>query len=93
MKNARIKDGFGMVSNTVIRDADLSLKEKGLYAYLATYANSKTNECTVGIDKMASECGIDQSTIKRILKTLKEKRVILRVQRGINTTAITILLK
>ena len=93
MKNIRIKDGFGMVSNTVIRDPDLSLKEKAIYSYLSTYADGTTNECTVGIDRIAAECGVDHSTIKRSLKKLKEKGIIIRISRGMNNTAITILIK
>lgn len=89
----RIKKGFGMVSNAVIRDPEISLKEKALYAYLSSYVDAKTNECFVGIDKMAAECGVDHSTIKRILKSLKEKGVILRVSRGINNTSLTQLIK
>lgn len=93
MKNLRFKEGFGMVSNLVIRDPEISLKEKAIYSYLCTYANSKTNECTVGIDRIAAECGVDHSTIKRSLKKLKDKGVILRISRGINNTSITILIK
>jgi predicted transcriptional regulator len=93
MNNTRLKDGFGMVSNTVIRDPDLSLKEKAIYAFLCTYVDNRTNSCTVGIDRMAAECGVDQSTIKRALKVLKTKGVIQRISRGINNTAVTILLK
>ena len=93
MKNARVKNGFGMVSNTVIRDPEISLKEKAVYSFLCTYVDNKTNQCTVGIDRMAAECGVDQSTIKRALKILKDKGVIQRLSRGINNTSITILLK
>jgi len=93
MKNTRIKDGFGMVSNTVIRDPSISLRDKAIYAHLASYADNKTNELTIGIDRIAAECGIDHSTIKRSIKVLKEKGIIARVARGMNTTSITILLK
>jgi DNA-binding MarR family transcriptional regulator len=93
MKNVRVKAGFGMVSNTVIRDPDISLKEKAIYAYLSSYADRVHNECTVGIDRMAAECGVDHSTIKRTLKTLVDKGIITRISRGINKTSITILLK
>jgi hypothetical protein len=92
MKNARIKKGFGMVSNTVIRDPEISLKDKAVYSYLSTYAN-KDNELTVGIDRIASECGVDHSTIKRSLRSLREKGIISRISRGINNTSITILIK
>jgi predicted transcriptional regulator len=82
-----------MVSNEVIRDADISLRDKAIYAHLTTYADSKTNEITVGVDRMAAECGVDSSTIKRSLKSLKSKGIITRISRGINTTSLTILLK
>jgi DNA-binding MarR family transcriptional regulator len=81
--------GFGMVSNEVLRDADISLREKAVYSYLSTYAD-KYGVCTVGIDRITSECGVDHSTIKRILKSLKEKNVIDRIPRGL-TSSITIL--
>jgi predicted transcriptional regulator len=93
MRNPRIKNGFGMVSNTVIRDPDISLRDKAIYAYLSSFANNKTNHLTVGIDRIASECGVDQSTVKRSLLSLKNKGVISRTSRGINKTSVTILLK
>lgn len=82
-----------MVSNQVIRDPDISLRDKAIYSHLTTYADSKTNEITVGVDRMAAECGVDHSTIKRSLKSLKSKGVITRISRGINNTSLTILLK
>jgi len=92
MKNPRLKNGYGMVSNTVIRDPDISLKDKAVYAYLSTYANIN-NELIVGMNRMAAECGVDQSTIGRSLKSLKDKGIIMRISRGINNTSVTILLK
>lgn len=81
-----------MVSNEVSRDPDISLKDKGLYSYLATYADAN-NELYVSVDKMAAECGITQSSVKRILTTLKKAGVIKRVRRGRNESYKTILLK
>lgn len=89
----RLKNGFGMVSNTVMRDPELSLGEKALYAYLSTYANSSTHELFVSVNKIASECDIGQSTVKRHLATLEKKKVISRVSRGHRMSKITILLK
>jgi DNA-binding MarR family transcriptional regulator len=89
----RVKKGFGMVSNTVMRDPELSLGEKALYAYLSTYANSSSDELFVAINKMASECNIGQSTVKRYLATLEKKKIISRVSRGHKVSKITILLK
>lgn len=93
MRNPRLKGGFGMVSNTVIRDPDISLRDKAIYAYLSSFASKGTNELTVGIDRIATECGVDQSTVKRSLLSLKKKGVIARISRGINKTSVTILIK
>lgn len=91
--NIRLKNGFGQVSNTVIRDPEISLRDKAIYAYLATYANSKTNELTVSVNKIATECGIDQSTVKRSLDELEKRGIILRINRGYHQTKLTTLLK
>lgn len=78
--NQRLKNRFGMVSNSVMRNPEISLRAKGLYAYLCTYAN-ENNELTVGINKMCSECGLTRSTIKRTLEELKAKNIIYREKR------------
>lgn len=90
--NPRLKNRFGMVSNEVSRDPDLCLRAKGLYSYLTTYADGN-NELYVGIDKIAAECGINQSSVKRILNDLKTAGVIKREKRGKNQSYKTILLK
>jgi DNA-binding MarR family transcriptional regulator len=89
----RVKKGFGMVSTTVMRNPELSLGEKALYAYLSTYASSSNDELFVAINKMASECNIGVSTVKRYLATLEKKNIISRVSRGHKVSKITILLK
>jgi len=93
MENSRLNDGFGMVSNIVIRDASLSLRDKAIYAHLCTYANAYTNEVTVSVNKIADECGINISTVKRALESLESKRIISRLYRGQALTRLTILLK
>jgi DNA-binding MarR family transcriptional regulator len=92
MSNPRLKNGYGIVSNTVMRDPDISLGEKSLYAYLSTYADGN-NQLFVSVNKMADECNIGQSTVKRYLSTLEEKKIISRISRGHKVTKITILLK
>ena len=88
----RLKNGYGLVSSDILRNPDISLREKGLYAYLATYADSK-GEITASINKMTTECGITQSTVKRTLEKLKKKNIIAREFRGIGTSFKTILIK
>jgi DNA-binding MarR family transcriptional regulator len=90
--NRRITNGFGMVSNTVLRDPDISLGEKALYSYLSTYAD-KNNELFVSVTKIADECGIGYSTALRHLKNLEKIGVISRKSRGFNQSKTISLLK
>jgi DeoR/GlpR family transcriptional regulator of sugar metabolism len=64
-----------------------------LYAYLATYANSVGNELDVSVNRMASECGVAPSTVKRSIDVLKKKGIIDRVYNGKNISLKTVLLK
>jgi DNA-binding MarR family transcriptional regulator len=91
--NHRLTKGFGMVSTQVMKDPNLSLQEKALYAYLSGYADGGNNELFVGINKICEECSITQSTAKRILNSLVRKNVIVRQSRGLKQTSKTILLK
>jgi predicted transcriptional regulator len=91
--NLRLAKGFGQVSNEIMRDPELSLKDKGLYAYLCTFAGSQTNELIVSVYRMADECGTSPSTIKRSIETLQSKGIIDRVYMGKGKTRKTIILK
>lgn len=93
IKNPRLNGGFGMVSRSVMTDPELSIREKALYAYLTSYANSISNELTVSVNRMAAECGVTQSTIKRSLKVLEDKGIIQRIVLGAKATRKTIMLK
>lgn len=81
------------MSCNVLRDPDLTLKDKGLYAYLSTYADSVENQLTVSVNKIAAECGTTPSTVKRSIETLKSKGIIQRVRSGKNAPMKTILLR
>jgi DNA-binding MarR family transcriptional regulator len=91
--NNRLTNGFGMVSNAVIRNPDISLRAKALYGYLASYADADTGQSTVSVNRIASECGIGVSTVKRILSELVKQGVIRRSFRGLRESHITTLLK
>lgn len=90
--NSRLKNGYGIVSSTVVRDPNISLREKGLYAYLASYADSN-NTLTVSVNRAASECNVDPSTVRRILNQLKKAGVIIREIRSSGESYKTILNK
>ena len=90
--NKRLMCGFGQVSNTVLRNPDVSLGEKALYAYLSTYADSN-NELYVGNTKIVNECNIARSTVQRYLLSLEKKNILRRVYRGHKKSKTIILLK
>ena len=92
MKNPRLKNGYGMVSSTVVRDPNISLRDKGLYAYLVSYADID-NTLTVSVNRAAAECDVDPSTIRRILDQLKKAGVIIRETRGTGQSFKTIIVK
>lgn len=93
MKNPRLSKGYGMVSSSVVRDPNISLRDKGLYAYLASYADSIDNTLTVSVNRAAAECDVDPSTIRRILDQLKKAGVIIRETRGTGQSYKTIISK
>ena len=92
MTNTRLSKGYGLVSSTVVRDPNISLRDKGLYAYLASYAGID-NTLTVSVNRAASECDVDPSTIRRILDRLKKAGVIVREIKSIGTSYTTTLIK
>lgn len=81
------------MSCNVLRDPDLTLKDKGLYAYLSTYADSVENELTVSVNRIAAECGTTPSTVKRSIEALTAKGIIKRIRKGKNMPMKTVLIK
>ena len=89
----RLKNGFGQVSNDVMKNPELTIRDKGLYAYLCCHADSKTNQLIVSVDRIASECNMTRATVKRILVILEYHDIIFREKRGMGLTSITTILK
>jgi len=92
-QNYRLRGGFGQCTSTVMRDPNLKLRDKAVYAYLCTFADSQTNELTVSVLKMASELNITPITVKRSLKELETQKIINRVSRGRGQSKVTVVLK
>jgi DNA-binding MarR family transcriptional regulator len=89
----RLLKGYGMVSSTVVRDPAISLRDKGLYAYLCSYADPVDSSLTVSVNRAAAECDVDPSTIRRILDQLKKEGVIIREPRSSGESFKTIIKK
>lgn len=93
VQNIRIKNGFGQCTNTVMRDPAVSMRDKAVYAYLCTYADSVTNQLNVSVFRMAAELDLSKQTIIRSLKALERLSIITRTSRARGQTKITTLLK
>ena len=68
---------FGIVNTEVIRDPDLSLRAKGLYALLCTFAD-KEKVCFPSINTLSELSGVTRRTIERTLNELEEKKYVER---------------
>jgi len=91
--NIRLKGGFGQCTNAVMRNPDISTRDKAVYAYLCTYADSQNNQMNVSVFRMAAELNISKQTVIRSLKLLEEKKILARISRGRGKAKITMLLK
>lgn len=73
-------DKFGMVRTLVIQDPDLSLRAKGLYSLLSTYAD-KNRKCFPQISTLAELSGVSRRTVERTLIELEKKKYVTRTGR------------
>jgi DNA-binding MarR family transcriptional regulator len=60
-----------------MQDSDLSLRAKGVYALLCTYANTNRT-CFPKIATLAEVSGVDRRTIERAIKELEHKSYVKR---------------
>lgn len=93
VQNTRLTDGFGQCTSTVMRDPGISVREKAVYAYLCTFADSQSNQLNVSVYCMAAELNISKQTILRSLKQLESLNIITRAFSGRGRAKITVLLK
>ena len=92
VKNLRIVKDYGFVTYKVMRNPDIPLNEKAIYAYLCSYAKAETNITWVSVNKIANECGISQSTVSRLLDKLTKRGIIKRSFRGKGESLLTTIL-
>lgn len=93
IQNTRLKGGFGQCTSTVMRDPGVSIRDKAVYAYLCTYADSQTNTLTLSVYRMAAELDVCKQTIVRSLKQLEAQNIIKRATRGRGYSKVTTILK
>ena len=74
MKLSKANVPFTMVANEVLSRADLSLKAKGLYAYLF----SKPDDWDFAAQRIAEECKEGKDVVFRVLKELERGKLLER---------------
>lgn len=76
MKLSKANVPFTMVANEILSRPDLSLKAKGLYAYLF----SKPDDWDFAAERIAKECKEERKAVMRILKELEVAKLLTRVR-------------
>lgn len=93
IQNTRLNGGFGQCTNTIMRDPGVSIRDKAVYAYLCTFADSRSNQLRVSVYTMAADLDVSKQTIVRSLKSLESKKIISRFSRGRGQCKATVILK
>lgn len=73
---------FGIVSQEVLHDPELSIQAKGLYSFLCTYAD-KNRECFPSRNTIADHCNISVTYVGILIKQLKKAGYLKRNVRTI----------
>lgn len=71
---------FGVVDKEVIQDLSLSLRAKGLYAILCTFAD-KNRECFPSVATLAELSDVSRRTVERTIKELEDKNYVRKTGR------------
>lgn len=74
------KKKYGIVYADVVKDPGLSLRAKGIYSILSTYAD-KERKCFPSVATIAEFAGVSKRTAERALAELIEKGYIERHSR------------
>lgn len=69
---------FGIIHTDIVQDPELSLRAKGLYTILCSYAN-KNRMCWPKISTLSEVSGVSRRTIDRTLKELEDKNYVRRI--------------
>ncbi|MCB9177030.1 MAG: helix-turn-helix domain-containing protein [Caldilineae bacterium] len=82
--------GYTIIPNYVLYTSRLSAHAKLVYSVLLSYAWNK-NAVFPGQSRLAEECGLGLSTVKRALRELKAAQFITVIRRGLCRTNVYVL--
>ena len=80
---------FTQVDAVVLRDAELSLTTRGIYAIICSYASTESRSCWPTVETLAKDAGVSERTIQRALKELVGKGLITRRERFVEQRQIS----
>jgi DnaD/phage-associated family protein len=81
---------FTIVDNYILNNANLSALEQIVYIHLKKHS-ALSNKCFPGINSLAKAISVSENTIRKILKSLKEKEYIDAQQRFNSSNEYTLL--
>lgn len=64
---------YGIVLKRIMRDPSISVESKGIYAYLASFANIKDGKCYPSVSLICKELNMGENRFHRHLEQLKDK--------------------
>ena len=80
-------DRYGIVSAALMKNKELSMEARGLYAILSTYCN-RDRTCYPSTKTLVNLTGKSRATVFRWLQELEQKKVISKFQEGRNRIII-----
>ncbi len=70
-----LSDGYGISPKYLMKNPEIPLQSKAIYAYLASYTGNK-KYCHPTIETICKDLNVNRSTLNKYLKILKEKGFI-----------------
>lgn len=68
-------NGYGIVQRSIMRDPNLTIEVKGLYAYLCSFSGN--GECTLpNIEEICKELGISENKYYKYMQILVDNECI-----------------
>lgn len=75
---------YAMVDLESLDRLELTGQEWDVLTRLMRAVNQETNEARIGVVEMAQDLGIAQPNVSRIMKTLRERRIIETLRQGVH---------
>lgn len=75
---------YALVDLEVLAQLELSSAEYAVLTHLMRHVNPETNQARVGLDEIADECGMLRPSVSRVMKALRDRRVVYTLRQGVH---------